>query len=90
MNALVVKAGCVALVFVAGCSSRPVADTKQPDAGCQRAAIEARVALIFTNAVLLKPRETIPATNLAFTFAPLLIQEVVGSGPEPNGGPAGS
>ncbi len=88
MNTFVAKAGCVALVLVAGCCSRPVADTKRADAGRQRAAIEDRAALIFTNAVLLKPRETVPATSLAFTLAPLLIQEVVGSGPEPNSGPA--
>ena len=88
MKAFVAKAGCVALVLMAGCCSRPVADTKQPEARRQRAAIEARAALIFTNAVLLKPSETIPATNLAFTLAPLLIQEVAGSGPDSNCGPA--
>jgi hypothetical protein len=87
MSAFVAKAGCVTLIFVAGCCSRPVADTKEPDAGRQRAAIEDRAALIFTNAVLLKPRETVPVTNPAFTLAPLLIQEVAGSALSSNSGP---
>lgn len=84
MNAFVAKAGCVLLVLVAGCRSRPVPDSKQPDTGRQRAANEDRAALIFTNAVLLKPCETVPATNLALTLAPLLLQEIAGSGPGSN------
>jgi len=88
MNVLVAKAGCLLLVLVAGCCSRPDADTKRLDAGRQRAAIEDRATLIFTNAVLLKPRDTVPATNLAVTLAPLLIQEVAGSDTGSNSGPA--
>jgi hypothetical protein len=88
MNVVLSRAGCVAFVLVAGCFSRPVADTKWPGAGRQRAAIEDRAELIFTNAVLLKPREAGPATNLAFMLAPLLIQEVTVSNPGSNSGPS--
>jgi hypothetical protein len=87
MSAFVAKAGCAALVLVAGCCSKPVADAKQPEAELQRATIEARAALVFTNAILLKPRETLPATDLVFTLAPLLIREVAGIEPKSNGSP---
>ena len=43
---------------------------------------------IFTNAVLLKPRETVPSTDPAFTLAPLLIREVADSNTSSNCGPA--
>lgn len=79
--------GCVALVLVTGCCSRPGADPKRPEARRQRTAIEDRAALIFTNAILLKPREIIPAPDLAFPFAPLLIQEITGIDAGSDGGP---
>jgi hypothetical protein len=79
---------CVVLVLVAGCCSRPGKSASQLDVQFQRAASEARAGLVFTNAILIKPRETLPATNLALTLAPLLIQEVVDSTLGSNSGPA--
>ncbi|MCU0783075.1 MAG: hypothetical protein MUF81_03320 [Verrucomicrobia bacterium] len=88
MNWLATISGCVALVVLAGCRSKTAAPPNQFDYQRQCAAIEERAARIFTNAVLLKPRETVPATNLAFTLAPLLVQEVADSGMGSNSGPA--
>lgn len=79
MKCLVVLAGCVGLVGIAGCHSETAALVNPFDHQRERAAIEKRAVLIFTNAVLVKPRETIPATDLAFALAPLLLREVVDS-----------
>lgn len=87
VNRFAVISGFVALVFVAGCRSRPAAAPKYSDDHHQRAAIEERAAQFFNDAVLLKPRENIPAADLAFALAPLLIQEVAGREPASSSGP---
>jgi hypothetical protein len=78
----------MALVLVMGCSSQRVADAKKPGIAYQRAGIEARALRVFTNAVLVKPREDIPATNPALSLAPLLIEEATGSAGGTNQSPA--
>ena len=79
---------CTMLVLLAGCCCRPIERANQSEAQSQRAAIESRAALIFTNAVLLKPRETLSATDLASALAPLLIQEVTSANADSDCGPA--
>jgi hypothetical protein len=88
MKWLVVLAGCVGLVGIAGCRSETAALVDRFDHQRERAALENRAALIFTNAVLVKPRETIPATDLAFALAPLLLREVLDTAVSSNFGPA--
>lgn len=83
-----VSVGCLVTVLLAGCCSHPVKDAKKPEAGQQLAAIEARAALVFSNAVLLKPPEAITVKDLAFVLAPLLVQEVAGSDKGSRRGPA--
>jgi len=82
-----ISAGAV-FVVTAGCRSKPASSPNPADSARERAAIEARATLVFTNAVLVKPRETVPTTDLAFTFAPLLMQEVAGSNTSPKSVPA--
>jgi hypothetical protein len=68
----------LALVAVLGCRSHSAAPASRLDYSREVAAIEARAVMVFTNAVLIKPREDLPATELAFKLAPLLIQEIAG------------
>lgn len=86
VNRLAVISGFLALIFAVGCRSRPAKPPKYFDYYRQRAAIEERTALVFTNAILFKPRANIPTTDLAFTLAPLLIREVAVSAKETNCG----
>jgi hypothetical protein len=76
------------VVALVGCRFPRDTSVNSADPFRERAAIEARATLVFTNAVLLKPRETLPVTDLAFTLAPLLIQEVTGAESKLNSDPA--
>lgn len=85
---LAIIVGCLVLVTLTGCRSPGRASGDRADQQHERAAIEARALRVFTNAVLLKPRENIPATDLALALAPLLIQEVAGPNTSSDCGPA--
>jgi hypothetical protein len=52
-----------------------------------RNAIYARAGRYFTNAVLLKPHESVAATNPAFALAPLILQEVADTNADVATGP---
>lgn len=78
----------VTLIVASGCQGALPVSSTQLNVQLDRAAIEARAALIFTNAVLVKPREDIPVTNPALSLAPLLIQEATGSAEGTNHSPA--
>jgi hypothetical protein len=78
---------CAALGVVWGCRSQPPAPAAASKLPEQRAVLEERARLVFTNAVLCKPRETLPASVPAMTFAPLLIREVAGSNAPADAGP---
>jgi hypothetical protein len=86
INWLATLASGMALVAVVGCRSQSATPVRYLDQASERAAIENRAALVFTNAILLKPRETFPATDSVFALAPLLIQEVVGLNAASNNG----
>ncbi len=87
LKQIVIVVGCLSLVTLAGCRSPGGAAANRADEEHERAVIEARTKLVFTNAVLVKPREDVPTTNLDFKLAPLLIREVTGSPKGTNLGP---
>lgn len=75
-------------VVVVGCRSPRLETAAGAEKNSERAAIEARALQVFTGAILLKPREDMPAANLEFKLAPLMIQEVTDAKAVSNGGPA--
>ena len=86
LTRLVTVVACSVMAMLVGCRSPRDSAEVAHHVG-ERAVIEARAQLVFSNAVLLKPREDIPTTNLDFKLAPLLIREVAGPAKGTNLGP---
>jgi len=71
--------GGLALALFLGLGSRPAVATKALPgtlSAAQRELIYARAGQYFTNAILLKPRESGETAHLPFQLAPLLLQEM--------------